>query len=646
MDPQPEPEAPPPPEFPPCEPIADNGGMALLPFPRIFTPRGSPFHIPPVGYLYVSSRVNQNVRKLFLTLTEKISGLGMRALINSAPQLAPLQAVFTDSAQFPKWVHIDAVLRGEAARPNGYKISVNQDGVLLHASDETGAFYACATMLQLIEDGPDIPGMEIEDYPLLPYRAIHLDCKGWAPRAAWLRSAVDMLAAVKINLLILEYEAHFDYPSMPGLAEEGALKPQDVQELETYARESGVTIVPLLSTVGNAGHVLSRPEYAALREHPDCTRMFCVANPDALNLLLAQINDLLPLHPGKLLHVGGDGAFVLGSNPATLKRAEELGGLEAVYLDHVGAVCRYLASQSFQPLIWDEMIRDMSDEQIKWLTPDAALVFWLPEGLTPDLVPDVISHLERYKILRRAVWGAGIVSPASQFAAFDSIDSWADVGELNYVTGFVASVRTRDFAKSGLLSPLEAVWPTILYAADRAWSGKNAAERELFPQRFAIRFFGQRDLEHQSRIWAGFANLMGGSPGMAYEFFKAEAPHAPRNAETLHFMEIWSALQEFQRLAAEVESDIRDNFSNIQNGSADNLQAGNLRWRVQELKSRGPALITEFAQAAERFCGELAVHEYVESPVAYTLRRLDEIEPLLAEFPLPAEDFRDPLGIG
>src|SRR5204862_213188 len=207
----------------------------------------------------------------------------------------------------------------------------------------------------------------------------------------------------------------------------------------------------------------------------------------------AQINDLLPLHSGKIFHIGGDDAFLLGSNPATRKRAEELGGLEAVYLDHIGAVSRYLASQSFQPLIWDEMLREMTDEQIKWLTPDAALLFLLHEPLTPELVPDIISHLERYKILRRSAWGATMLSP---------------------------------------------------------------------------------------------------------------------NAPTLQFMEAWSALQEFQRLAAEVESELRGNFIHIQNGTADSLQAGLLRWKVQELKSRAPDLIAHFTQAAERISTELAVQEY------------------------------------
>lgn len=633
------------PDLPACEPIADCGGVTLLPFPRHYTPKGSPFHIPPVGYLYVSARANQNVRKRFLQLTEKIAGLGMRAQINSAPQLGPLQAVFTDSAQYPKWVHVEPTLRGEAARADGYKLSVNQDGVVLHANDENGVLYGCLTLLQLIEDGPDIPGMEIEDYPLLRYRAVHLDFKGWPPTGEWLRSAISTLAALKVNILILEYEGHIRYASLPELSADDALSTQEIQELEAYARDNGMTLVPLLPCVGNAGHVLSRPEYAGLREHPDCARMYCVANQDVLNLLVAQMAELLPLHLGKMMHIGGEGAFLLGSNPATVKRAEELGGLEAVYLDHIGAMCRYLAGQSVQPLVCDEILRDMNDDQIKWLTPDAALLFWLPEGLSPAAAPDVIAHLERYKVLKRAVWGSCVASPALQFGAFDCIDAWAEVGSLNYISGFVATVRTREFARGGMLAPAESVWPTLFYAAERAWSGKNAIVRELFPQRFAIRFFGQRNLDNQSRIWAGFENLMTGNPGMAHTYFKAETSQPPKNGDSLRFMEAWSALQEFQRMVQEIEAEIRENFVNIQTGTADGLQAGLLRWRTQELKSKAPTLITQFVQSAERICGEAGVHEYVESSLAFSLRRLDELEPLLAGFALPAENFREPIGL-
>ena len=632
-------------DLPPCELIADTGGICLLPFPRFYTPKGSPFHVASVCYLYTSTRVNQNVRKRFASMAEKLPALGIRVTIQSVPQLAPTQAIFTDSGQFPKWVHLDSSLRGDVGRSGGYKISVNQDGIVLHGADESGVQNACATLFQLIEDGPDVPGMEIDDYPVVPYRAVHLDCKGWAPRTPWLRKLIDSLSAIKINVLVLEYEAHLDYPSFPGLSSEGALSAREVQDLDVYARDNGITLVPLLSCVGNAGHVLSRPEYMTLREHPDSARAFCISSPESLDFLVSQINDLLPLHSGKMMHIGGDGAVLLGSHPSTQARAEELGGLDAVYLDYVGAICRYLYAQGVQPLIWDEIIRTMTDEQIKWLPPEAAIVFWLPDGLTPEIAPDVLTHLERYKVLKRPAWGSALISPKERFEAFDTIDAWAEVGELNYISGFMATVRTREFANSALLPPPEAFWPAIYYAADRAWTGKQTIVRELFPQRFVTRFYGVKNLEAQSRIWAGIVHLISDNLVLAHAFFKAEAPHVPKNTETAAFMESWTALQAFMRLFDEIEHSIRSNFIHIQNGTVDTLLAGNLRWRAQELKARIPDIITRFTQSAETMCGDMAVHEFIESAIGYTLRRLDEIEPLLSAFPLPSENLREPLGI-
>ncbi len=633
------------PELPSCELIADTGGVSLLPFPRNYTPRGSPFHVAPVCYLYISSRVNQYVRKRFVAMTDKLPALGIRIHIYSVSQLAPTQAIFTDSGQFPKWVNFEAQLRGDTARAGGYKLVVTQDGIVLHGADEGGVQHACATLHQLIEDGPDVPGMEIEDYPILRYRAVHLDCKGWPPRTTWIKKAIDTLASIKINILILEYEAHFDYPSMPNWAADGALSAREVQDLDTYARENGVTLVPLLSCVGNAGHVLARPEYAALREHPDSARMLCISNPDTLEFLVAQLSDLLPIHSGKMFHVGGDGTFLLGANATTQARAEELGGLDAVYLDHVGSITRFLCSNGVQPLVFDDMLRQMSDEQIKWLPPDVTIVFWLPEGLAPELAQDVLAHLERYKVLGRQAWGSAVLSPSEHFQSFDNIDAWAEIGEMNYITGFMASIRTRDFAKSAMLPPPEAFWARIFYAADRAWSGKQTIVRELFPQRFVTRFFGLKNLETQSRMWAGFVHAIGNNPLMAHTFFSAEAPHVPKNQETAQFLASWNAIQAFMRIFLEVENDVRGNFVNIQNGTADSLLAGHLRWQTQELKARATVLISQFSQIAENISGEWAVHEFIESSVAYTLRRLDEMEPLLAAFPLPAEELREPLGI-
>ena len=632
-------------EVPPCEQVADTGGMNLLPLPRLFAAKGQPFKVTTLGRLFVSPRVTPGACKRFLALAERLSAFGIRIQTDSAPQLAAHQAFFTDTAQFPKSMHLEPNLRGEAARPGGYKISVGPAGILMHGADELGVQHACATVYQLVEDGPEIPGMEIEDYPLLPSRAIHFDFKGWPPTAAWLKKAIDALADVKINILILEYEAHFAFPSQPAIVAEGALSPQEIQELDHYAREKGVVLVPLINCVANAGHVLSHADYEHLREQTDSTRTYCIANPKTLDFLIHQIADVLPAHGGKIFHIGGDGAIVLGSNPTTLERAEELGGLDAVYLDHIGAVCRFLHSNGFQALISDEMLRGMSDEQIRWLPADATFVFWLPDGLSPELAHGILAHLDRYKTLGRRTWGAATISRKESFEAFDHIDAWAGIGDMKYISGFVATLRTREFAHSAMLPPPEVFWPQIYYAADRAWAGKQASPRELFPQRFERRFFGLQTLDTQSRMWAGAVNLITENPVAAHAFFRAEMPYVRKNPDSAHFLLCWSAIQAFLHIFLEIESEVRGNFVHIQNGTAEAALTGKLRWRVLEMKARAPALIAQMTQAAENISTDLAVHEFIESSVAYTLRRLDEIEPLLAAYPLPSERAREALGI-
>ena len=630
------------PEQPPCPQIADTGGIGLLPFPRVFVPRGSPFRVVSNSHLYISSSANQNVRKKFKLFTDRLLELGVRTNVSSSTNLAPLQAVYTDSGQFPKWVKMEAAMRGDTARVGGYKISVNQDGIVLQGADETGVHNACSTLQQLIEDGPDIKGMEIDDYPILPNRAIHLDCKGWPPGIDWLKRAIQILASIKINILVLEYDAHFNYAASPELALETGLTAALILELDNFARDHGVTLVPLLSCVGHASHVLSHEQFAPLREHPAYPHMYSVASPDAQNLLCSRMAELLAVHLGKIVHIGGDGALFLGSNPQTLKRAEELGGLDGVYLDHIGSLCRHLVAQGAQPLIWDELIRNMNDAQIKWLPQESILTFWLPQGLGPESAPEVLAHLERYKLMKRDVWGGTLLSPATGYSAFDSLDAWGEVADIGYVSGLIASVSTRDCANTGLLPPFESVWPAVFYAAERAWGGKQVIGRDLFPQRFVIRFFGiHNNLELQSRLWAALNAGITGEFQNACVYFDSVADQVPVRSDSLRFLMSWAEANALLALHRDIEALIRANFSNIQNGTADALMTGRLRWQILMLKEKAPGIIARLTQYAAPFAGIMAMHEYIESSIAYTLRRLEELEPLLEAYALPPEDLRD-----
>lgn len=624
-------------------PTSDAIQLKLIPYPRYVLFRGAPFRPTPSNYLYIATEASYTTRRKCNLLCQQLLDLGFRTQIQSSSRLATTQAIFTTSASFPKWENLNRPLRPEAAGFQSYRISVGSEGVLLHGADEQGLQYAGATLRQLIEDGPSIPGMEIEDFPLLRWRVAHLDFKGWPPTIEYLKRTLTLLADLKFNAIILEYAAAFNFPSQPGLASEGALTTVQLADLEQTAKDLGVALIPLVPCIGNAGHVLGNMAYAKLREHPQFFQQYSTSNPASLDVVTAMMDDLIAIHPGGQLHIGGEEARLIGSNKATAARVKQAGGRTAVYLEYIGKVCRYLVSRGQQPLMWDDVLRPMSDEQIKWLPPETRFVCTQHDHQGSRVSTALLDNLKRYKKLGRSVWGMALSTPAARFDALDSIDAWAEAAEQGLIEGLVTTARTRHFPFGSLLPPPELAWHGAFYAAERAWSGTKACTREAFPPRFIKRMFGVKDESAALRIWAAFELYFREHPRRARELLTSEAKHVLRNRKTLGFFDAWLSLAGFQEYVERFETEISGNYALLQTGRGDPFHCGRLRWRILDAKLKLPSLVAIFQKQAQRLTHSATVQEYIESSVAYNLKRLDEMEGLLTGYPLPTEAFQQPV---
>ncbi len=619
--------------------------LFLLPFPRQVSQHGAPLRPAPSNFLYISENASVNTRRRCHNLCRQLQELGFRTSPESTSKLGPFQALFTPSATFPKWDQPDRPLRGQTAGPEGYHLLVTSAGALLHGADELGIQHAGATLRQLMQDGPEIPGIDIEDYPLLSQRVMHLDFRGWAPNFEYLKHVISEFANLKINALILDYESYFDYPSQPGLASEGALSPTDVTELEVFAQDMGVTLIPQVSCLGNVGHVLRLPAYAALREHPEYFQQYCPVLPETLGVVTAMIEDLASIHLGRYVHIGGDETRLLGVHPASQARARQLGGRAALYLDYVGRVCRYLINGGRVPLVWDDMFRRMSDEQVRWLPQEAILTSWQFEGHGGHATPAILTILDRFKRLGRRVWGAATRLPAARYDAFDNIDAWTEAAEMGYLEGMVTTAWTRDYTLGPTYAPPETTWPAALYAAERSWSGLKGLSRDQFPQRCVVRLFGAREASSQNRLWAGMDAVLREHPRRARDYFHHELTRVMCNQPLLAFLESWSAIGSLKEYIRNFEVEISNNYANLLAGCGDPFYSGRLRWRILDTKTKVREVITNFQQQCLRLTNERQVQEYVESSVAYALRRLEEMEALLANYPLPPSDWQQPVNL-
>ena len=616
--------------------------LQLVPYPRYVLFRGSPFRPTPSNYLYIATEATYATRRRCTLLCQQLLDLGFKTNIETSSKLNTNQALFTASASFPKWDNLNRPLRPEASGFQAYRLVANSDGVLLNGADEQGLQYACATLRQLVEDNPTIPGVEIEDFPMLRWRAIHLDCKGWPPNVDYLKRVISTLAGIKINALLLEYGPAFNFPSQPGLAIEGALTPADLTTLQQYAEDVNVALFPLVHCIGNAGHVLSQKAYSSMREHPGYFQQYCPANESAVDVVTAMIDDLLSIHHDKKIHLGGDDAVFMGANPATAARAKKMGGRTAVYLEYLGRMCNYLISKGNQPLICDDMFRAMTDEQIKWLPKETILVSSQNDGSSGRASSGLLKLLNRYKQLGRSIWGSPLCSPTYRHESFDHIDAWAEAAQAGLIDGMCATVRTREYWLGPLLPPLETVWPSVFYAAEKSWLGQKGPSRDGFPHRFVTRFFGARD-DGAKKLWLAYDLYRRDHFVSAREQLMAEEKQAVRNRKTLAFFDCWLALESFKEYARQFEIEVGSNFSLIQTGRADPFNAGRLRWRIQDAKAKLPAIAARFQQQGLRLTHQNVVQEYMESSIAFSLKQLDDMEVILSGYPLPPADWQKPV---
>lgn len=137
----------------------------------------------------------------------------------------------------------------------GYTLDID-DTVLIVASTRTGLLYGCQSILQLLKQGPELPRGKAFDSPRCAVRGQMIDVGRKFLPLAYLRSEVRRMAWMKLNSLHLHLTEwngfRFESLEFPGLASADHYTQQELRELDAYAAQWGVTIVPEIDLPGHA----------------------------------------------------------------------------------------------------------------------------------------------------------------------------------------------------------------------------------------------------------------------------------------------------------------------------------------------------------------------------------------------------------
>lgn len=271
-----------------------------------------------------------------------------------------------------------------------YILEVSEQGIKIQGGSYQAVAMATVTLLQLIDDDQNIRYVFIQDKPANQYRGVMLDLSRAWHSVETIKQVIVLARWYKINYLHLHLtdDALFTFKSnaFPKLASPQHYSPEDLKEINAFARARGVTIIPEVDVPGHSsGFIRAMPELFGIeniRANSYTLNMGKEAVYQALDTLFGEVAQAFPDAP--YIHIGGDEVFTggLGDDPDIIKYMADnrIDGLEELYRHFLVRVGDIVKSKGKKVMLWSGFKPEGKVE----IPKDFVVFAWRMSGYPPD----------------------------------------------------------------------------------------------------------------------------------------------------------------------------------------------------------------------------------------------------------------------
>ena len=227
--------------------------------------------------------------------------------------------------------------------PEGYKLQITPEKVLLTGGSEAGVFYGIHKALPILKDGKvaaALPAGTVTDFPRFRYRGFMIDVGRHFFPVSYLKQMIDLMALHNINYfhwhLTEDQGWRIEIKKYPKLTEIGSKRDSTIIDWETkkfdgkphsgfytqdeareivrYAADRFITVVPEIDLPGHTTAALaSYPElgctggpYKVLCSFGVFPDVLCAGNDQTLQFPKDVLDEIMDIFPSEYIHIGGD----------------------------------------------------------------------------------------------------------------------------------------------------------------------------------------------------------------------------------------------------------------------------------------------------------------------------------------------------
>jgi hypothetical protein len=233
----------------------------------------------------------------------------------------------------------------------GYMITSTVERVVVVGASPAGLEYGLQTLLQIMSLDASImkevvPPLEIIDFPATDMRALLLPFGSYRQLSQMmsLRGLIGVAQMLHMNTLILQVNSATIFDSAPGIARSGATPKDTLRAVVQFAREAGLEVIPLVSTLSQQSALLCTA-YPSLCLDKDT---YNPANPKVYEKLFGILDEVIEIFQPRYMHIGHDAVLALTKLPEA--------DAQRLFISDVRKIHDHLKTKNVGTMMWADML--------------------------------------------------------------------------------------------------------------------------------------------------------------------------------------------------------------------------------------------------------------------------------------------------
>jgi len=458
--------------------------------------------------------------------------------------------------------NFDSTIKNE----EGYHLEINKNEIKISAKSTKGAFYGVQSLLQLLPPKTTskfiaIQCLEINDEPKFTYRGMHLDVSRHFFSVDFIKKYLDLMAMLKINTFhwhltddqgwrieikkyrkLQEIAAFRDETLIGHYADEphqfdgkkygGFYTQKEIKDIVNYASERQITVIPEIEMPGHSqAAIAAYPELGCTKKQVEVATkwgvfedIYCTSEK-TFKFLEDVIDEVIPLFPGKYIHIGGDevpkSRWKNCANCQNVIKRESLKNEHELQSYFIKQMEKYINSKGKQIIGWDEILEG-------GLAPNATVMSWRGTVGAIEAAKqqhDVIStpnshcYFDYYQSDNKdEPLAIGGFLPLKKVYNFNPIPDELTKQEARFVLGAQGNIWTEYLSTPEKLEYM--AFPRMIALSEVVWSAKEHKNYDDFISR--LEFFNKRldakNIKYANHLYEVKGEFINKNRKFLYEF--------------------------------------------------------------------------------------------------------------------------------